>query len=250
MPGYDLRYKVLSSDVDPQRRLRLSRLFTLLQEAAIAHTEALGFGREKTLDRGWLWVLTLQQVTVNRLPVYDEEVRLESVPGETMHTLYPRHSRVTGADGAELLTASSIWALMDARTRTMAAPAQTGVLIHGMEADWKTGFPRPPKAAASEAPTDWTLPYSMTDLNGHMNNARYLDLAEDCMPPELRRGQLRCRQAEYAAELRPGETMKLYREARERCFLFSGFTDKRVFRLRLEYAPQPEDSPKEQENCL
>ena len=49
---YERDYTVLSSDTDAFQRLRLSRLFTLLQEAAIAHTTELGFGREKTLDKG------------------------------------------------------------------------------------------------------------------------------------------------------------------------------------------------------
>ena len=240
VPAYHLDYKVLSSDTDPLRRLRLSRLFTLLQEAAIAHTEALGFGREKTLDRGWLWVVTLQQLRIRRLPRYDEQIRLDSVPGETMHSLFPRYFRLADEAGNELLTASSIWTLMNAGTRTMASPAQTGVLIHGMAADWDCFFPRPPKAAGGETLVSWTVPYSATDLNGHMNNARYLDLAEDFMPPELRKLPLRGLQAEYAAELRLSQTMELRAERQENSFLFSGFTDKRIFRLRFDYEPERE----------
>ena len=53
--------KLRSRDVDMHRRLRTSELFKLLQEASIRHTEALGMGREKTLDRGILWVLLMQR---------------------------------------------------------------------------------------------------------------------------------------------------------------------------------------------
>ncbi len=235
MTRYKLDYRILSSDTDLHRRLRLSRLFTLLQEAAIAHTEALGFPREKTLDRGWLWVVLLQQLKLRRLPVYDERVLLESVPGESVHGLYPRYYRLSAADGSELLTAASVWALINGETRTMASPAETGVVIPGMEADWETCFPRMPKTAVSEQPILWTVPYSVTDINGHMNNARYLDLAEDCMPPELRDGRLRELRAEYAAEVRLGQTMELRMERREKLCLFSGFTDRRIFRLSFEY---------------
>ena len=78
MSVYEKGYRLLSSDVDAGQRLRLSRLFTFLQEASIAHTTELGMGREKTLDRGLLWIVTLQQVQVARLPVYDEDVKLLS----------------------------------------------------------------------------------------------------------------------------------------------------------------------------
>ncbi len=233
--AYNLRYKVLSSDVDPVRRLRLSRLFTLLQEAAIAHTEALGFGRKKTLDRGFLWVLALQEIQVSRLPFYDEQIILESVPGETMHTLYPRYSRILDDNGNELLNVSSIWTLIGEDDRTMAAPERTGVLIHGMDVEWKPAFPRTPKSASDDSPRSWTVPYSMTDLNGHLNNARYVDLAEDAMPAVLRARRLKRIQAEYASEIRFGESMALSAELQESCFLFSGSAGKRVFRLRFDY---------------
>ena len=71
MSIYSIEYKILSSDTDANRTLRLSRLMTMLQEASIAHTTALGMGREMTLDRGLLWIVTLQQAKITRLPVYD-----------------------------------------------------------------------------------------------------------------------------------------------------------------------------------
>lgn len=240
--AFQYEQTILSSDVDLHRRLRLSRLFTMLQEAAMAHTEALGFGTARTMDRGFLWVVALQQVRVSRLPVFGETVRLETVPGETIQGLFPRYYRMTDADGCELLTAASIWTLICADTRVMAAPAQTGILIHEMKADWKIWLPRPPRAAVSEHPICWTVPFSMTDLNGHMNNAQYLDLAEDHMPASLRDGCIREIRAEYAAELRLGQQMRLYSEICENSFLFSGFTDKRIFRLRFDYAPRADGS--------
>ena len=68
MTLYRTTHTLLSSDVDASRRLRLSTLFTMLQEASIAHTAALGMGRDKTLDRGLLWIITLQQAAVQWTP--------------------------------------------------------------------------------------------------------------------------------------------------------------------------------------
>ena len=79
-----------SKDVDMFRRLRSSELFRLLQEASIRHTEQLGMGRDKTLDKGVLWVLLMQRAEIARMPEYDERVVLKSWPGKTMHLLFPR----------------------------------------------------------------------------------------------------------------------------------------------------------------
>ena len=97
MSTYRKQYTLRSADVDMRRRLRLSSLFTMLQEAAIAHTTELGMGREKTLDRGLLWIVTRLSIRINRLPKYDETVVLSSWPGETMHLYFPRCSRLFDA---------------------------------------------------------------------------------------------------------------------------------------------------------
>lgn len=52
---YRAEKKLLADDVNLFRKLRLSSLFRMLQEAAIAHTEGLGAGRAKTLDKADEW---------------------------------------------------------------------------------------------------------------------------------------------------------------------------------------------------
>lgn len=235
MEPYQKEYKILSSDTDRFRRLRLSRLLTFLQEAAIAHTEALGAGRAKTLDRGLLWVLTLQQVTVTRLPEYDETVRLESLPGEMMHTFFPRYYRLTDSGGKELLNASALWMLMDCETRTMAFPEQAGVTIHGETPDWASSLPRAPKLPKGGQTDEFTVPYSYVDLNGHMNNTRYLDLAEDLMPERLREKRVCSILTEYTGEAKCGDVIRLTKEQDETSFLLCGTGEKRLFRLGLYY---------------
>ncbi len=61
-------YRIAYSDADLKQQLRLSRLFTLLQEAATDHAALLGAGSDKTLDRGLLWIVTLQEAIVHRMP--------------------------------------------------------------------------------------------------------------------------------------------------------------------------------------
>jgi len=193
MSVYERRFRLKSSDVDKDRRLRTSVLFSMLQEAAIAHTEELGMGREKTLDRGLLWIVTLQRAEIERMPLYDEDVVLRSWPGRTMHLLFPRYFSLETAGGEPLLKASSIWSLIDARTRAIVFPEKHGIEIEGVTTGAEIALPSAPRpvsqAASGQADSaaqqlctakrSFTVPYSFVDLNGHMNNTRYFDLAED-----------------------------------------------------------------------
>ena len=237
MSIYRTEYTILSSDTDANRRLRLSRLFTMLQEASIAHTTALGMGREKTLDRGLLWIVTLQQARITRLPEYDEPIRLRSWPGRTMHLLFPRYYRIEDRRGNALVEASALWALMDEKTRRVVFPEVYGVKIRGVHTGKEIPLPVAPKMPKGDVTDAFVVPYSYVDLNGHMNNTRYFDLAEDRMPKDLHAKQLVGVQTEYAKEAREGDEVLLSSEATVDGYLLSGEQNgTKLFRLALLYA--------------
>ncbi len=236
MSIYSIEYKILSSDTDANRTLRLSRLMTMLQEASIAHTTALGMGREMTLDRGLLWIVTLQQAKITRLPVYDETIRLRSWPGKMMHLLFPRYYRIEDKKGNALVEASALWALMDEKTRRVVFPELWGVKIRGVHTGKEIPLPAAPKMPAAAETGAFTVPFSFVDLNGHMNNTRYFDLAADRMPQELRTRPISGVQAEYAKEAKEGDTILLRHETTDNAFLLSGEHDgSRLFRLSLTF---------------
>jgi hypothetical protein len=52
-----LPWRLLASDCDAERRVKLSALLRSIEEVSIADTTRLHMGREKTLDKGLLWVI-------------------------------------------------------------------------------------------------------------------------------------------------------------------------------------------------
>lgn len=235
---YEQDYRIAYSDADMNRRLRLSRLFTLLQGAATDHAAILGAGREKTLDRGILWIVTLQQATIRRMPVYDEQVKIVTWPGNPKHLLYPRWYRVVDRQENVLVEASSLWALMDRTTRKAVFPEQSGIVIPGVQTGTEIPLPRSLPAPRTDETAVFTVPFSYVDQNGHMNNTRYFDLAEDRVPAAMRRKALFRVQSEYAREARLDEQITLKSEADGDTFLLAGESEgHKLFRLVLTYAP-------------
>ncbi|MBR4473976.1 MAG: hypothetical protein IKS55_10100 [Oscillospiraceae bacterium] len=236
MSVYSETILLRSKDVDLYRRLRTSELFRLLQEAAIRHTEQLGMGRDRTLDRGLLWVLLMQRAEIARMPEYDEQIVLKSWPGKTMHLLFPRYSSIETADGEPLLKASALWSLVDAKTRKVVFPEKYGVEIEGVVTGGEIAMPSSVRKTVGDREEDFTVPYSFVDLNGHMNNTRYFDLAEDCIGAAAKGALLREISVEYQNEARLGETLHLrWGEDPPGDYILSGSTDRDVFRMRLRY---------------
>lgn len=233
---YETSCRLKNRDVSLFRKLKISRMFEFLQEASIAHTEALGAGREKTLDRGLLWVVMQQEMKIVHLPEYDEEIRIVSWPGNTMHVLFPRFYRILDAQNRLLAEGSALWALMDQETRKMVFPERNGVLIEGTVTGDEYPLPSRISAEETDASMAVTVPFSWCDLNGHMNNTRYFDLMDDlfqngreCEIPRLIR-------AEYHQEVKYGEELTVQWTEKNGSFYMEGTADgKSTFRIRYDF---------------
>ena len=235
MSMYHQELLLRSKDVDLHRRLRTSRLFELLQEASIAHTEQLGMGRDKTLDKGLLWIVGLQRAEIRRMPEYDEQILLKSWPGETMHLFFPRYYQMETAAGELLLRSSALWTLVDQETRKVVFPEKYGVVIPGERTGEEIALPSSPRRLELTESLPFRVPYSYVDLNGHMNNTRYFDLAEDCVPGSREGRRLRLVQTEYVSEAKLGDELRVRWGCEDGSFFLLGENEKPVFRMRLEY---------------
>ena len=179
-PEYRKTLKIRAEHVDFRRKMRISVLMRLFQESCIAHTEELGFARDKTLDKGLLWVIANEHILISRLPDYDEEVTLVCYPGPTLHYLFPRHFYLLDAKGNTLVEISAIWTLIEEKTRSMTDPKKKGIVIDGYETGKEipmVSFIKMPPLEGNEETIQ--VPYSQVDINGHLNNCAYLDIAMD-----------------------------------------------------------------------
>ena len=233
MKIYRQDFQILSSDVDMSRKLRLSSLFTRLQEAAIAHTIDLGVTRDKTLDQGLLWAVTQYRAVFHRLPEYDEKVSLLSWPGKTMHLYFPRYFRLVDTNGIVLFEAVSLWVLIDQSTRGIIFPESHDIFIKETVTGNELPLPGRIRRQETDDSFSFTVPYSFVDLNGHMNNARYYDIAVDNMPSEMRSRRLRELSSEHIGEAQLGDVMKIGCAASEDSFYICGEKEKPVFRIKM-----------------
>lgn len=228
--------KLRSKDVNMFKQLRTSRLLELFQEASISHTEELGWPRQTTLDCGFLWMIAMQRIEIERMPVYDETIVLTSWPGPMMHVLYPRQYRIEDERGNVLVRGSAIWTLVDMGTRAMANPDDHGVVIGGVEAGDELPLPRPIRAEECDREASFTVPFSFCDLNGHMNNTRYLDVAEDHLAHAAEGADLAGFSVQYMSEIRFGDEVALcWREGIDSAFVEGARDGQRCFCISLEY---------------
>ena len=235
MEIYTLPYRLRSRDVNLFQRLRPSQLFELLQEAATDHSELLGCGVHEIRPRGLMWVLARQNAEIARMPSYGEDIVVETWPGRTVHSLYPRFYRLLDAAGEPIIQSSAIWMLADLNERTLVPSSRSGIEYAFEKRGLEIALPSPPRSFYTDRAQSFTVPFSYVDMNGHMNNTRYFDLADNLCPLTAEGRDPRRILVEYSAELRGGQSYELlYGQEGERFFLKTG-GEKPLFRIVIDY---------------
>ena len=179
-PIYQLTFSVDDLHADRFGRLKSSSILYFVQEAAGRHWQHIE--GETSQQCSLYWVIIRHRVQVTRLPQKGETVRLETWPMPTTRVAYPRSVVAYDEQGNELFRSISLWVLMDPETRAMILPDKSGVLVNGILRGNELPSPRSLAPASLGAQVERTVRFTDLDVNGHMNNARYLDWLADLLP--------------------------------------------------------------------
>lgn len=223
---------------DMQGEWRPGAILESMQETAGAHCAHLGIGRSVTDGLGIVWVLSRAQVDMTRVPRMGETVTVETWPTPPRHLFYPRVNAFRDGDGNPIGTASSLWVLLDVASRRIVN--SDAVLAHLPDnRDLPAGMPGMARALPGEAVVDSFTPvYADFDLNGHVNNTRYLDWACNALGHGvMARARVKSFCVSYDQEIRPGVAVRGELTRRGDEFAYCGFVgEKRSFAIsgRLE----------------
>ena len=119
--------------------------------------------------------------------------------------------------------------------RSIVFPEKHGISIDGQATGDEIPLPSSIRKAELRPCRSFTVPYSFVDLNGHMNNTRYLDLAEDCIHEEVQGRELTALRMEFVREVRLGDTIELSCGRDGERWLVCGGREKTNFRIELSY---------------
>lgn len=209
MEDYSQEVKIIADQVSPFQTLKPSALFRLFQDVAIRHVEQLGMPREYTLKKNLIWVIAKQRAEIIRMPKYNETIKVSTWPSKTMHILFPRSYEIRDENNNIIVKATSIWALIDINTRKMVNPVDYGIDVKDVSYGREFSMP-----FSNRIPFDLSeigtieAKYSLCDLNGHINNTSYLDIAENMIPISfLKEHKLKLIDIKYIHEIPLGSSL-------------------------------------------
>jgi medium-chain acyl-[acyl-carrier-protein] hydrolase len=209
---------VKSSDTDFQRNLKLSNFFTYMQDVASNHATNLGVGYYHMIQKEMAWVLSRKKVSIFDFPQMNDRVIVQTWPkGIQQKLFFMRDHRLAGADGRLLAVSTSAYVLVNTRARRILLPNALEVPVP--DNDGKSAIDEPlEKITATDNLSECfsvRAGYSMVDLMGHVNNARYIDWICDCFLVEDYQARRPIQlQINFLNEVKPGELVTLLRGER------------------------------------
>lgn len=217
---YQREYIIEATQVNSADRLKNSRLLAMMQEVAGNHSDLLGTDWDTLSQKDLFWAVIRHRVQITRLPKNGEKITVQTWPMPTTRTAYPRATVAYDAEGKELFRGISLWVLMSLSTRAMVLPGKSGVQVDGCLQGNELSLPGSllPKELVNAE--NRTVRFSDLDINGHMNNCRYMEWVDDLLPASYHKTQfprelLVC----YLSEARESDSMGIHWELSEQGLL-------------------------------
>jgi len=240
---YTTSFPVTTAHVDCFGRCKPGSLLRFSQDAAEEHCMLLGTDWDSMAKKDYFWAVIRQKMEISRLPKTGETVTVKTWPMPTTRAAYPRATEGFDEAGNALFKVISLWVIMDVNSRTMILPGKSGVDVAG------TSFGTELKAPAGLPMGDFTnkslrtVSFSDLDVNGHMNNTRYLDWLFDLLPAAYHKEHpLKSATICYMSEALEGQQLQL-RWTGEDTLQVDGFLPKadvhlghtRIFSAQMEF---------------
>jgi acyl-ACP thioesterase len=187
--------------------------FQHLTEIAGVHATQLGFGFQAMQEMNYFWVLSRMKIQFHAFPRAGELIRIRTWPKTIQQKLFfIRDFEVQTLSGEPLASASSAWLVINTETRRMVPSATLNLALPNL----------PDRCALTEFLEKIVIPpeteerlracasYSTVDVQGHVNNSRYVEWICDSFEMETFKQQRPAwMQVNYNTEVLPGEQISL-----------------------------------------
>lgn len=177
---------VHTKDVNYNDIIKPSAILDMFQDLAGIHASQLGFGYDKLKEMNYAWVILYQRYEMKAFPPYLDFVHLTTWPKPKNRLEFEREYLLENKNGDVLVQGISNWVIIDLNTRGV---VRADKIQFPGEYETFTNYPERCKRKLNleDSRIEGSFEYSVSmedlDHNGHMNNARYINIIENMYYP-------------------------------------------------------------------
>ena len=203
-------YKVLYHDTNSNELVGISRIFKYLQETATSQMRAQRPSYNELLSQGKAFILSGIRVEAYEPLSYGEKITVNTWGCPARGFTFPRSYQILRGDEV-VCEANSTWALVDTRTKGL-IKASDVTLNYYTDDPLVLDNPiriRIPTELSMSLVGEYTIRYTDTDVNNHMNNTNYPDMLFNVLPNPSNK-IVKSIAISYQSEAKAGDLLKLY----------------------------------------
>ncbi len=180
--SFKKEFSVSSYELNPRGQARLTTMANYFQEIAYHHANELGFGYEDMKTRRTMWLLSRMKIRMNKYPVWDDRITIETWPSGVDKLFAVRDFRVNNEKGEEIGVASTNWLIVDLNTHRPIKPKAEleayARIVYG-EPVFDAGLDKIQLPQQMVALNRHRVCFSDLDIVGHVNNVKYMEWSID-----------------------------------------------------------------------
>lgn len=202
---------VLNADADFRSLLKPSALLRYVEQVSADHARAFGMDDKFFRDHNVAFLVGKQALQFVRVPRRTEALTLTTRAEHSRRGAIKRITTVTDAAGQLVATVDCRWILVDLTGgHIMREPDWTVENFWNETVEGELSL-HTHRCKELTSAGECRASYSLCDLNGHINNALYLDIACDAIPLEVwRTRELKFFSIKYHREVPMGEKMAVF----------------------------------------
>ena len=187
MQKYIQEYTIPCYDTDASGRLKPASFMNLAQEAAGQHAVYLGFGYDDLIATNTAWILSRVHIRFVDTPMWKDDVVLSTWHKGLNRLFFVRDFRLTDKEGRTRVESTTSWLVMNLETRRLVRDPQLREGSECLEDVIATpaGKVQMPKDVEPQLMFEHLVAYSDIDVNGHANNAMYMQWAMDAVDYDI-----------------------------------------------------------------
>lgn len=187
MNKFKQQFRVNYYEINTYREATPNTILNYLEEAAVSHSESVGYGIDSLLERNLGWVLNRWHLIMERYPIWGENIIIETWPSNFQRFYATRQFFIKDNDNNILGRASSLWIFLDiVKKRPKRIPTEFGD-AYGMDPLRAMDDPFS-DFSFLDNPTynkEFQIRKSDIDTNNHVNNGKYVDWILETIPLDL-----------------------------------------------------------------
>lgn len=173
---YQMKMKIPFDMADMNGHIKLPDVILLSLQVSGMQSIELGVSDKAILENyNLVWIITDYDIEVARLPRFAEEITIETEALSYNRLFCYRRFTIYDEAGQDLIHMMATFVLMDRDSRKVHAVEPE--IVAPYQSDFDKKLIRGPKYANLEEPVrkDYHVRFYDLDMNGHVNNSKYLD---------------------------------------------------------------------------